>query len=200
MFRSFLSVAAALFLLSAPAQAQGVEKYTLDNPHTQIVFSVSHMGFSHSVGKFLGYDGGFTFDRANPQNSTIDVTIDTASIDLGTQKWNDHMKNADFFDVEKYPTMTFKSTGVVVTGENTADITGDLTLLGVTKPVTLNVVHNKSGPRPSGEQFVAGFSATAKIKRSDFGMNYGIGMIGDEIDIRIEVEGNQVDYKGAAKE
>lgn len=202
MLRPVLSAVAALFMLAAPiqAQAQGVETYTLDTPHTQVMFAVSHMGYSHSIGKFLGYSGGFTFDRSNPEKSTVDVTIDTASIDLGDQKWNDHMKNPDFFNVEKYPTMTFKSTGIAVTGENTADITGDLTILGVTKPVTLNVVHNKSGPRPSGEQFAAGFSATAKIKRSDFGMNYGIGMIGDEVDIRIEVEGNQVGYKGAAQD
>jgi polyisoprenoid-binding protein YceI len=205
MYRFILGglVAATFFLSPATIQAQdvvaGVEKYTLESPHTQIMFTVNHLGFSHSTGKFLTYEGGFTLDRANLEKSSVDVTIKTASVDLGDQKWNDHMKNADFFNVEKFPDMTFKSTGIVLTGADTADITGDLTMIGVTKPVTLKVKHNKSGPHPMGERFMAGFDATAEIKRSDFGMSYGLPMVGDDVKITISVEGIQDGYQGAAK-
>lgn len=170
------------------AQAQ-VENYSFDKAHTQIFFAVNHLGFSTSRGKFTEFDGGFVFDRADPAKSSVNVTIKTASVDMSDKPWEDHLKNADFFDVEKFPDMTFKSTAIEVTGENTANITGDLTILGVTKPVTLEVVHNKSDKHPFGDKYVSGFSAKASIKRSDFGMNYGLPVIGDDVGIEIQVEG-----------
>src|SRR5690606_12273607 len=105
--------------------------------------------------------------------SSTEVTIDTSSISMNHEAWENHLKNADFFDVEKFPTMTFKSTKVERTGEKTAKMTGDLTLLGVTKPVTLDVTLNKSDLHPFHKKMAAGFSATGTLKRSDFGMNYG---------------------------
>jgi polyisoprenoid-binding protein YceI len=200
MFRSILPLAAAFaFLISAPV-AHAAEKYTLDRPHTQVIFSVSHLGFTDSWGRFLDYDGSFTFDRVNPANSSVDVTVKTDSLDMGDAKWDEHLKSADFLDTAKFPTMTFKSTGITVTGQNTADITGDMTILGVTKPVTLKVTHNKSGVFPMDDKmFVAGFSATAKIKRSDFGMTKYLPMIGDDVEIHLEVQGNQEGYAGPDK-
>ncbi|HBR69527.1 MAG TPA: hypothetical protein DEA55_09155 [Rhodospirillaceae bacterium] len=180
---------------SGAAQAQ-IEQYTFDKAHTQILFFVDHLGFSKSHGEFLNFDGGFTFDRGEPAKSNVEITIKTASIDMNDQKWNDHMKNADFFNVEKFPNMTFKSTGIEVTGENTANITGDLTILETTKPVVLAVTHNKSGKHAFGEKFMAGFSATTNIKRSDFGMTYGLPMVGDDVEIRIQVEGERVEAGG----
>lgn len=171
------------------AETAKVEHYTFDKAHTQILFFVNHLGFSNSQGEFHEYDGFFNFDRENPENSKIDVTIKTSSIDMDDKEWDDHMKNEDFFHVEKFPTMTFKSTDIEVSGENTADITGDLTLLGVTKPVTLNVTHNKSGRHPYSGKYVSGFSATTTLKRSDFGMTYGLPAVGDEVEIILEVEG-----------
>lgn len=171
------------------AAHKGVEHYNFDKAHTQILFFVDHLGFSMSQGEFHEYEGGFTFDRANPENSSIDVTIKTASIDMDHDKWDAHMKNEDFFHVEKYPEMTFKSTAIEVTGENTAKITGDLTLLDATKPVTLDVTHNKSGEHPYSKKMIAGFSATATINRSEWGMDYGLPGVGDEVHIRLEVEG-----------
>lgn len=171
------------------AQAESVEHYTFDKAHTQILFFVDHLGFSKSQGEFLSYDGYYNFDRENPENSEVEVTIQTESIDMDDEKWDAHMKNEDFFHVEKYPAMTFKSTDIEVTGENTAKITGDFTLLGVTKPVTLDVTHNKSGKHAFSGKYVSGFSATTTIKRSEFGMEYGLPMIGDEAQVRIEVEG-----------
>tara|TARA_B100001989_G_scaffold246381_2_gene217215 strand:+ start:779 stop:1402 length:624 start_codon:yes stop_codon:yes gene_type:complete len=178
---------------ASPAFAEdtktGPEHYEFDTVHTQIIFFVDHVGFSKSEGEFTDFGGHYILDRKNPENSSVEVTIDTASIDMDDEKWDAHMKNEDFFNVEKFPEMTFKSTGVNVTGDNTAEITGDLTLLGVTKPVTLNVTHNKSDKHPFSGKFVSGFSATANLKRSEFGMNYGLPAIGDDVEIRIEVEG-----------
>lgn len=187
-----LFLAAGLMLMTiSPAHAQ-IENYEFDKAHTQIMFSVSHLGFTNSHGRFMEFDGGFQFNRAEPEKSAVNVTIQTASIFMGTDKWDDHMKNQDFFNVEKFPTMAFKSTAVEKTGENTGKITGDLTILETTKPVTLDVVFNKAGKSPFGEMYKAGFSATANIKRSDFGMTYGLPMVGDDVKIMIEVEGDRL--------
>lgn len=196
MTRPFLSLlAASTLLFPFSAQAQ-VETYEFDKAHTQILFFVSHLGYSMSQGEFLEYDGGFTIDRDDPSKSSIDVSIQTASIDMDDEKWDDHMKNEDFFNVEKFPAMTFKSTAVELTGENTAKVTGDLTLLGVTKPVTLDVTHNKSDVHPYSGKYVAGFSGTGTLKRSDFGMNYGLPGVADDVEIRLEVEAMRQDEGG----
>jgi polyisoprenoid-binding protein YceI len=183
---SLLGFAATLGFASA-AQAEAA-KYVLDKPHTQILFTVNHLGFSNSVGKFTDYNGFVNFDEATPADSSVEVTIKTASVDLNDAAWNDHMKKPDFFNVEKFPDMTFKSTKVEVTGEKTANITGDLTLLGVTKPVVLATVFNQAGKHPMSGKLGAGFSATGTLKRSDFGMNYGLPMVGDDVKITIEAE------------
>lgn len=183
----FLLLLTAILFITQPAQAQ-IEIYEIEKPHTQILFSVSHLGFSNSYGKFLDHQGTIEFNRSEPEKSKVEITIQTASIEMNDQKWNDHMKNADFFNVEKFPTMTFKSTKIEKTGDNTAKITGDLTILETTKPVTLDVVFNKAGKHPFGEKYVAGFSATAALKRSDFGMTYSLPMVGDDVNLILEVE------------
>ena len=171
----------------SPVQAAPLH-FTLESPHTQIIFNVSHLGFSHSYGKFTGYSGNITFDPDAPASSSVDVTIDAKSLELNDQKWNDHVRNADFLDVEKYPTITFKSTKIEVTGEKTANITGDLTLHGVTKPVVLATTLNKLDKHPMSGKQVAGFSAKATVKRSEFGVSYGLPNVGDDLNIIIEVE------------
>ena len=113
------------------------DSYKLDPVHTQIMFTVSHMGFSYPTGSFVKFEGGFDFDENNYENS--------AGIDMNDATWNEHLSGEQWFNVAKYPTMTFKSTKVMKTGDKTMDVTGDLTLLGVTKPVTLNVVFHKKG-------------------------------------------------------
>ncbi len=192
----FLTIltAGALTLSAFPSQA-AVEKYSFDTAHTQILFFVNHLGFSNSQGEFHSYEGGFSFDTENPEKSSVNVTIKTDSIDMDDEQWNAHMKNKDFFDVEAFPTMTFDSTSVEVTGEKSANITGNLTILGVTKPVVLQTVYNKSGVHPFNGKYVSGFSANAVIKRSDFGMTYGLPGVSDEVEIRIEVEGYRQDEK-----
>lgn len=168
-------------------------KYTLDKPHTQILFSVNHLGFSNSYGKFVDYAGHINFDPQAPATSSVEVTIDAKSLELNDAKWNEHVKAADFLDVEKFPAITFKSTKIEVTGEKTANITGDLTLHGVTKPVVLATVYNKTDNHPYSGKTVAGFSATTSIKRSDFGVSYGVPGVADEVKITLEVEGIQED-------
>lgn len=189
MIRRMLFAALSLIVVSISTDALAqTERYVIETPHTQILFNVNHLGFSHSYGKFYDYEGTIDFNEENPSESSVSVTIHTASIDMGTEKWNDHMKNEDFFDVENYPAMTFESTDIEVTGENTANITGELTLLGISKAVTLETVLNKAGDHPMSGKKGIGFSAKATINRSDFGMEYGLPAVGDEVDIIIEVE------------
>lgn len=191
-----LAATMALFLIPAGANfanaadnAEAAGVYKFDKVHTQVLFFVNHLGFSTSEGEFQVDDGSFTFDPAHPEKSNVNVTIDINSLDMDDAKWEEHLKGKDFFNEADYPTMTFKSTDIKVTGDNKADITGDLTLHGVTKPVTLHTIYNKSGVHPFSGEYVSGFSATGEIKRSDFGMNYGIPAIGDDVKIRLEVEG-----------
>jgi polyisoprenoid-binding protein YceI len=199
--RQYLIFAALVSFAFVPSVARAqIENYTFDKAHTQIFFGVDHLGFSQSMGKFLDFDGGFTFNRAEPAKSKVDVTIKTASIDMDDEKWDAHLKNADFCNVEKFPDMTFQSTAIKVTGEKTADITGDLTILGVTKPVTLATVFNKADKHPFSSAYHAGFTASAQIKRSDFGMKYGLPMVGDDVKIMLNVEGVREDAAAAGNQ
>lgn len=187
IFRFALFVFIASMSCTQMAKAE-VETYTLEKPHTQILFFVDHLGFSKSSGRFLDFDGKISFDREKPENSFTDVTIKTSSIEMNDLKWNEHLKGADFFNVEKFPEMVFKSTAMEITGENLGAMTGDLTILGVTKPVVLDVTFNKCDKHPFGGKYVCGFSAASSIVRSDWGMNYGLPMVSDEVELRIEVE------------
>jgi len=190
MLRTLLASAFTLVLMTGVASAEN-KVYVLDNPHTQIFFTVSHMGMSHSTGSFTGYEGSFAFDPENPTAGSTEVTIQTDSLNMGHDVWEEHLKAKDMFNVTEFPTMTFKSTKVVLDDDdkNEATMTGDLTLLGVTKPVTLEVELNKCGEHPMNKKLTCGFDAEGTIKRSDFGMTKGIPMIGDEVEIRITVEG-----------
>lgn len=187
IMKRILLTAAALAVLAGPALA-APKTYEIESPHTQIIFSVNHLGFSNSYGKFLDHDGTIVFDQENPAASSVEIAIKADSIEMNDGKWNDHMKNEDFFHVEKFPELTFKSTNIEVTGEDTAKITGDLTMVGVTKPVTLDAKLNKAGKHPMSGKDHAGFSATGTIKRSDFGMKYGLPAVSDEVKLVFEVE------------
>ena len=194
MIRKIASLALAAALMTSitfSAAHAAPKSYTLDKPHTQILFSVNHLGFSNSYGKFTDYSGKFTFDSASPASASVEVSIDPKSVELNDAKWNEHVKSADFLDAEKFPAMTFKSTKIDITGEKTANITGDLTLHGVTKPVVLATVYNQTGQHPYSGKIVAGFSATTTIKRSDFGVSYGVPGVADDVIITLEVEGIQ---------
>lgn len=196
--RFLLAPILALALASALATpARAAETYTFDTVHSQIIFFVNHLGISITEGEFQEWDGHFVFDEANIENSSVDVTIDANSIDMDNAIWDDHMKAADWFNVAEHPTLTFRSTQVEGTGENTGKVTGDFTLLGQTAPVTLDVTFLHKGSHPMRpDQTRAGFSARAKLKRSDFGMTFGLPAIGNDIEIRIEVEAIRSDDEG----
>ncbi len=187
MLRTLLSALLLSAAITAPAMA-APQTFTFDKLHTQIQFSVEHMGFSHPMGKFLGFDGSFVFDETNPAAGSTSVTIDTNSLNMDDAKWDEHLKSADMFNVAKYPSMTFKSTKVELTGSKTAKMTGDLTLLGVTKPVTLDVTFNACGEHPMSHLYTCGFDASGTLKRSDFGMTYALPMVSDDVGLHITVE------------
>ncbi len=194
--KKLLCLAGWLLLAFAPCYGAGAQTgssyvestYVFDKVHTQILFFVDHLGFSKTEGEFLDFDGEIVFDPDDPENASVNVTIKADSIEMDDAEWNEHMKSADFFYVSQYPDITFESTDINVTGEKTAEITGNLTMLGVTKPVDMDVTFNKAGQHPVTSNYIAGFSARASLKRSDYGMTYGLPGVGDEVNIILEVE------------
>lgn len=180
-------VAATAFAFSSVSSAEPVE-YEFDTVHSQIIFKINHLGFSNSFGKFPTFRGELTFDQDDWSQSSTNVEIKAASIDLENKKWNDHMKNADFFHVEKYSKLSFKSTKLEKTGDNTGVLHGDLTILDKTHPVSLDLTLNQAGIHPMSEQQHVGFSARGTIKRSEWGMTYGVPAVADDVHIIIEVE------------
>ena len=171
-----------------PVRAEPVA-YETDPDHTDILFLVSHFGYSNSFGSFGDFDIDLAFDQANPENSTLSVVVRPVSVDTTVPKLDGHLKSPDFFGVEANPDVTFVATEIKTTGENTGTVTGDLTLLGVTKPITLDVTFNKSAPHPITKRPAVGFSATGTVKRTEFGMNTYAPAIGDEVKLIIEYEG-----------
>ncbi|MGY0791407.1 YceI family protein [Azospirillum argentinense] len=187
--KRLLSVAALSALVALPMTVQAAPvAYKLDPAHTAVVFIVDHLGFSKAVGSFNTVAGELAFDKDAADKSSLSVTIDTASVDTNHAKRDEHLKSPDFFNAKEFPKLTFKSTKIEKTGDKTGKLHGDLTLLGVTKPVILDVTFNKDGVSPASKQETVGFSARGTIKRSDFGMKYGVPNIGDDIQIIIESE------------
>jgi len=186
MTRLTTTLVAATILASTPALA--AEEWQFDHAHTMIGFSLDHLGFATMYGVFTEFDGTVMLDQDDPSNSSVSVTIDAASVDTRYADRDAHLASDDFFDVANNPSIAFESTSVNVTGENTAEVTGDLTMLGTTNPVTLDVTLNQLGPNPFFETPTAGFSATATLNRSDWGIDFGVPAIGDEVAVIIEAE------------
>ncbi|HUQ26472.1 MAG TPA: YceI family protein [Burkholderiales bacterium] len=183
--------AIAAAVLAAPlAAAAQVESYVIDPYHTVPYFEVDHLGFATMRGRFDRATGKFSIDRA-AKTGSVELEIPTATVNSGDtdrgarpRTRDEHLKNADFFNVQEFPTMTFKSTKVVFKGEEPAALEGNLTMLGVTKPITLNLDRWKCGPdvRTQGKRYQCGGNATGSFKRSDFGMKFGLpSAIGDEV-------------------
>jgi polyisoprenoid-binding protein YceI len=184
----------ALALTGTAATAWAAEEsYTFDPYHTYPNFKVSHLGFSTMYGQFTRTTGKMTLDPG--KSGSVEITIDASSIDTGMQdkgpmprSRDDHLRSNDFLNVVEFPEITYKSTRVIFDGDEKATIEGDLTLLGVTKPVTLEVDRIKCGTHPFNKKEMCGFNATGTLKRSDFGMTYGLPAIGDELTLMIEAE------------
>lgn len=187
---SLLLIVALGTSLASTAHA-GNQHYLIDPVHTRIAFLVSHAGFARAIGTFSGSHGELDFDPDDWPSAKLDVVIPIASLDLGDSKWRDKILDATFFDAKKFPEAHFVATGIENSGHDTAKITGDLTLLGVTRPVTLDAKLNGLRRHPLTLKKTAGFSATATLSRKDFGMDAWESVVADEVQLIIEVEASR---------
>ncbi len=188
----WIRIGLAVFLAVAFAGPAAAKTYAIDPAHTSIVFRVNHLGFSNVFGRFNQFDGALDFD-GDWTGGKVELTIQAGSIDTAVSKRDDHLRSPDFFNAEEFPTISFESSGVTKSTDTTGVLEGNLTMLGVTKPVRLEVTFNKVGPHPNPQMAgveVAGFSATTTVKRSEFGMKTMVPNLGDDIEIWIEVEGH----------
>ena len=186
MFKKLL-LTASLVAASTNAFAAGVS-YKLDPTHTNVLASWSHFGFSHPSAHFGAVDGTLVYDEKHVAKSSVEVTLPLSGLDSFVPKLDAHLKSADFFDAEKFPAITFKSTKVEDLGGGKLRITGDLTVKGTTRPVVLAAQLNKAGDHPMTKRPTVGFDATTTIKRSEFGVGAYVPNVGDEITLRITTE------------
>ncbi|MFT3897855.1 MAG: YceI family protein [Thermomonas sp.] len=180
-------LALALVAASFGAAAAPVS-YQLDPNHTIVLASWNHFGFSNPTANFGHASGTLVYDADDVAKSSVEVTLPLAGLDTFVPKLDEHLRGADFFDAAKYPDITFKSTMVHDLGGGKLQIMGDLTVHGVTKPVTLDATLNKAGAHPMTKAPTVGFDATTTIKRSDFGVGAYVPMVSDEVAIRITTE------------
>jgi len=166
------------------------EQFTIDSKHTYPHFKISHLGFSTMQGRFNNTSGRLTIDTAK-KNGSVNIVIDATSVDTGFKKRDDHLRSPDFLNAAEFPEITYQSSTVKINADNSAMAEGMLTIMGTSKPVTLDVSRMNCGIHPMDpkkQKYVCGFDATAKIKRSDFGIKYGLPAIGDEMELSFEVE------------
>ena len=185
MFHLIL-VLGLLAILSSSAYA--TETYKLDPGHTSIVFRVKHLGIAYVYGRFNGPTGTFVFDESSPSKSAIEVQAESKNVDTALEKRDTDLKSPDFFNAGEYPTISFKSKSVKRLKEAVYEVSGDLTLLGKTRPITIEVRDSGSGKDPWGG-FRRGFETSFAIKRSDFGMDFMMGGVSDEVHLIVSVEG-----------
>ncbi|MEM6762830.1 MAG: YceI family protein [Pseudomonadota bacterium] len=181
--------AVALPLLSVAAASEP-QLYELDPSHMSIVFNADHIGYGATWGMFLRGSGSFMFDEDAMTVSDLKVEVDTSSVFSNDNRRDGHLRSGDFLDVDNFPVATFVMTGNEQITDDSGTITGDLTLLGQTHPVVLDVTLNKIGPYPWGDNYVVGVTAKTVINRSEWGMTYAVadGLVGDEVPLIIEVE------------
>jgi len=180
-------LAAALAMTTTAAYSDPV-KYALDASHSQVIFSYKHLGFSTTYGMFSGFEGEIMFDADAPASSTVSVSMPLKSMFTGWEKREGHFFSEDFFGAKDGDLVTFKSTGIKVTGDNTAVITGDLTMNGMTKSVDLDATLNKAGDHPFAKKAWLGFDAATTILRSDFGVGKFAPAVSDEVEVKISIE------------
>lgn len=182
---------AAMTLMGQAAQAEPQE-FTIDPTHASVGFLVGHLGYYDQLGMFTDVSGSFTFDIEAGELSALTVIIKTGSVFTGHEARDNHLRGADFFNVGEHPEMTFTMTGVEKTGDNTGAVTGDLTLLGETRAVTVDATFNKAGVYPFGhKKMVVGVDGALTLDRTDYGMTYASnpGGVGNEIKIMLGMEG-----------
>jgi polyisoprenoid-binding protein YceI len=185
MHKSALSILAISFTL--PLSALAADSYTVDPFHTFPHFTINHLGFSTMHGRFDKSSGKVTLDRA-AKNGSVEIAIETASVSTGYVKRDEHLRSPDFFNAAEFPNITFKSTAMHFKGDVPASVDGNLTISGVTKPVTLTIDEFNCGTNPMNKKDECGAAASAQIKRSDFGVKYGLPAIGDDVKLVFEIE------------
>lgn len=184
MKRTALAIASALAAFSAWAD---VETFNIDPRHTFPAYEIGHMGYSFQRGRFNRTQGRITLDTA-AKTGSVEVSIETASVSTGVEKLDEHLRGEDFFDSKNFPQMTFKSTDLAFDGDRVRRARGTLTINGVSKPVTFDVTFFKCAVNMMIMRKVCGADMTANIRRSDFGMKYGLPMLADEVLLRVNVE------------
>jgi polyisoprenoid-binding protein YceI len=190
VIRSLTAVTALALSLGAHAELGDMPSgaYVLDKAHGYITFTYDHLGFSTPHVGFRSFDVSLDLDSANIENSKIDVLIDATSVDSRVDVFNGHLNGENFFDTENHPEITFTGTNIASTGDDTFDITGDLTIKGITKSVTLNATLQKADMHPMRKVASIGVTADGTLSRSDFGLSRGVPNIGDEVTLHISVE------------
>lgn len=174
---------------SAPSVAASpAGKYTLDKSHASIVFSINHLGFSNYKGRFNDFDATLFLDPKNVDKSTVKVTVNIASVDTNNDELEGKLKSDKFFDAKKFAVATFTSTKLVKTTETTGKLYGDLSLHGITRPITLDVTLQGTGENPYSKKHTIGFAALGTIKRSEFGVTEYVPYVGDEVTLIIDAE------------
>ena len=190
--KTLIASAALAASLTAPAYAASGD-YVLDASHSQIVFSYDHLGFSTTYGMFSGFEGDISFNAEDPAASSVSVSFPVRSMLTGWEARFEHFMDADFFDAADDEMVTFTSTAIEVTGDDTALITGDLTLNGITKPVVLDAKLNQLGEHPMANRPWAGFDATTTLLRSDFEVGNFAPFVSDEVEVTISIEAMQAE-------
>ena len=187
----FLSATAVAMLGTGPALADepsGTYAFDREGQHQFIQFRISHLGFSTLYGRFNDFDGSFEYDADNPSESSVSVTVDTSSVDTNHSERDKHLRGDDFLHVSKYPEATFESTSVEMHGEDTATVTGDLTLHGVTREVALEMEMIKHGEDPWGD-YRMGFEGKTTLNLENFGIDYDLGPEAETVTLMLSVEG-----------
>ena len=184
---SLLSLASSL--LAAPARA--ADTFSVDPVHSSMLFRVKHLGVGHIYGRFNQYSGSFTFDPKNPADCKLEMEVKIDSIDSANADRDKHLKGPDFFNAKEFPTMSFKATRMKASDEKTYEVTGDLTIHGVTKQVTVKLERLGTGKDPRTGKPRTGWETVFTINRSDFGVKGFLPAIGDEVRIIVAVEGVQ---------
>jgi len=182
-----LALALALGLIASTAHAE-TKPYQFDTVHSKVIFKVKHLGFSWSYGEFADFSGSFDFDEADWSQSKVDVTIPVDSLQMGDATWNDHLRAPNYFNLAEHQEIRFTSSKIDKTDDKHGKLHGELTVLGVTKPVVLDLILNQQGAHPFNKKPRVGFSASGTLLRSDFGMAHMVPMIGDDVHVMIEVE------------
>jgi len=187
----YLTTLTAMLAVGVASAASAADTYHLEKTHVDLLFSISHAGFTEKHGSFRDLDATLEYDAAKPENSQVTVVVKTDSLDTAFAPRDKDVKSEKFLDVAKYPEMRFVSTKVTPEPDHMLRIDGDLTLHGVTKPLTLHAKLNKEAPNPFDKRPTLGFSATGSLKRSDFGIATYIPVIGDEVNLTIDAEFNR---------